>query len=120
VDNLLANLRRYYKDIKTKRQLNLEMPAGFCQDNNFQRLLRDARLYHLSQDNSDLIMENSLEKDFLVDDNQNLINIPVEPVEILSSSPSDNDSNNQVPILRCIDKVSSSLPSRLTLNEDHI
>ncbi len=34
VDNLLATLRQYYKEIKTKRQLNLEVPAGFRQDSN--------------------------------------------------------------------------------------
>ncbi len=32
----------------------------------------------------------------------------------------DNTSTNRVPILRCIDKRSSSLPSRLTLSEDFI
>jgi hypothetical protein len=29
LDNLLKNLRRYYKEVKTKRQLCLEVPAGF-------------------------------------------------------------------------------------------
>jgi hypothetical protein len=29
-DNLLKYLRRYYKEVKTKRQLNLEVPAGWC------------------------------------------------------------------------------------------
>jgi len=32
----------------------------------------------------------------------------------------DNTSNRRVPILRCIDKASSSIPSRLTLSEDFI
>ncbi len=96
------------------------MPAGSCQDNNFQHLLGDARLYHLSQDNSDLPMDDSLEKDLLVDDCHQSINPSVETVETYSNSPSENDSNNKVLILRCIDKASSSLPSWLTLNEDHI
>jgi len=29
IDQLLLSLRRYYNDVKTKRQLNLEVPAGF-------------------------------------------------------------------------------------------
>ncbi len=29
IDNLLKSLRRYYKGVKTKRQLNLDVPAGF-------------------------------------------------------------------------------------------
>ncbi len=53
VDNLLASLRQYYKDIKTKHQLNLEMPAGFCQENDLQRTFRDAKLYHLDNQSLD-------------------------------------------------------------------
>ena len=34
VDNLLHHLQEYYKDIKTRRQLNLEAPAGFRKDND--------------------------------------------------------------------------------------
>jgi hypothetical protein len=70
VDNLLASLRRYYKDIKTKRQLNLEVPAGFRQNNNFQRLLRDAQLYHLSQDISDCSSDDHIEEEILSDANK--------------------------------------------------
>jgi len=29
VDNLLATLHQYYTEVKTHRQLNLEVPAGF-------------------------------------------------------------------------------------------
>jgi hypothetical protein len=47
-ENLLATLHQYYKEIKTKRQLNLVLPAGFHQENDIQRTLRDAKLYHLS------------------------------------------------------------------------
>jgi hypothetical protein len=53
VDNLLASLHQYYKDIKTKRQLNLEMPAGFHQENDLQHTFRDAKLYHLDNQSLD-------------------------------------------------------------------
>ncbi len=38
LDNLLKNLREYYKEVKTKRQLNYEVPAGFWQDTILNRL----------------------------------------------------------------------------------
>jgi hypothetical protein len=41
LDNLLKNLRQYYKEAKTKRQLNLDVPAGFRRATTQQRQLRD-------------------------------------------------------------------------------
>jgi len=120
VDHLLASLRCYYQDIKTKRQLNMEIPAGFRQDNDYQLLVRDAHLYHLSQATPDLAVDTSLQDAVLMDDYQQTQNLSVDKLAISSAEPLDHDSNTRVPILRCIDKVSSSLPSRLTLNEDHI
>jgi len=53
-DNLLRNLRTYYGDIKTKRQLNLEVPAGFRTSTNYQRQVRDYQLSNdVSADSSD-------------------------------------------------------------------
>jgi hypothetical protein len=49
VNNLLDALQQYYSDIKTRRQLNFEVPAGFCQNNNYQKMCRDAHLYLASQ-----------------------------------------------------------------------
>jgi hypothetical protein len=37
LDNIMKRLRQYYKEIKTKRQLNLEVPAGFRQSSTLQR-----------------------------------------------------------------------------------
>jgi hypothetical protein len=39
VDNILHRLHQYYQDVKTRRQLDLEVPAGFRQQSNHQRLL---------------------------------------------------------------------------------
>jgi hypothetical protein len=36
-NNILFNLRQYYDEVKTKRQLNIEVPVGFRKENNFQR-----------------------------------------------------------------------------------
>jgi hypothetical protein len=35
--NLLKSLREYYSDVKTKRQLNLNVSAGFCQRSTLQK-----------------------------------------------------------------------------------
>ncbi len=43
-NNLLMNLRQYYDKVKTKRQLNLEIPAGFRHQNTLQRQIRDLQL----------------------------------------------------------------------------
>jgi hypothetical protein len=49
LDNLLVSLRNYYKEVKTKCQLNLNLPAGFRHDNTLCRQIRE---YHL--DNNDI------------------------------------------------------------------
>jgi hypothetical protein len=36
-----SNLCRYYKEFKTRRQLNLDVPAGFHQENDLRRQFRD-------------------------------------------------------------------------------
>jgi len=45
LDNLLSNLRKYYKEIKTRRQLNLEVPEVFRQDSTLCHQIRDFHLY---------------------------------------------------------------------------
>jgi len=37
IDNLLVRLRQYYDDVRTKRQLQMEMPAGFRRSSEFQK-----------------------------------------------------------------------------------
>jgi len=53
VDNLLAQLHQYYNEVKTRRQLNLEVPAGFRLNTAFQRMCHDAQLYLQSQSQVD-------------------------------------------------------------------
>ncbi len=40
-DNLIRNLRHYYDEVRTKRQLNMDVPAGFRHNTSFQRQVRD-------------------------------------------------------------------------------
>jgi hypothetical protein len=39
IDSLLQHLQKYYSTVKTKRQLNLEVPAGFRQSSLHKRNL---------------------------------------------------------------------------------
>jgi hypothetical protein len=53
LDNLLCSLREYYGTVKTKRQLQLEVPAGFCQMNNHNKdLISHLRSQHVEIDSS--------------------------------------------------------------------
>jgi len=120
VDNLLTNLRQYYKEVKTKRQLNLEVPAGFRRDNNLLRTVKDAQLYESAQYSDINDQEDTLP--FVLQSTDE--SCPNSDTISVSSTDTtvhmDNTSNRRVPILRCIDKASSSIPSRLTLSEDFI
>jgi len=99
VDNLLANLRRYYNNINSKRQLNLEVPAGFRKNNNFQRLIRDAHLYNLSHNAPDLFSDNHIEEHILSDDIPQVTTPHIDDSESISAFHADNDSNTRVLIL---------------------
>jgi DNA-binding SARP family transcriptional activator len=64
VDNILTTLRQYYKDIKTRHQLYLEVPAGFRQESILQhQVLEMTNSTTFLPESSDLsadILESSL------------------------------------------------------------
>jgi len=41
IDTILHRIRQYYADVKSKRQLNLEVPAGFCKLTQHQKDYND-------------------------------------------------------------------------------
>jgi len=47
-NNILRDLRNYYSQVKTNRQLGFEVPAGFCQA-KFQRVFQARDQLHLKQ-----------------------------------------------------------------------
>jgi hypothetical protein len=112
-DNILTSLQQYNDDIKTKRQLNFEVPAGFCHEGYFQRMVRDVKNSSRVDLPSDDCLRNPLP--------------PTTPIHAdasqdinLSDSLPNESSPVSVPILRCVDKPSSHLPARITLTEDFI
>jgi hypothetical protein len=93
----------------------LEIPAGFRHQNTLQRQIRDLQL---SNEPSSLLDPPNPEN-------------RISPVQL--DQPTDNDtavieptslpnesSKVSVPILRCIDKPSSSLPNQITYTEDFL
>lgn len=121
-DHLLAQLRQYYQEVKTKRQLNFDVPAGFRKDTVLQRNLKEAiaafpspvdEFTPLPDNQTDLpeeFLTSSIHDDTISDTSKITHPIPLP----------DTTSSLRVPLIRCVDKPSSSLPSRITLNEDFI
>jgi len=112
LDNLLSSLRNYYQTVKTKRQLDLEIPAGFRRLNNHQRLFGCSKLpQHASKEMESLsdIMES---------------NTPLDPpshsIPPEELTPTSSSINIVPPIIRAVDKASSSLPSKISMSEDYI
>jgi hypothetical protein len=91
----------------------MEVPAGFRESTSYQHQVRD---HHLLHSTSSIIPEAILSDsvDVIQDSTDNsLSHSSPTPLPNLSSTI-------PAPILRCIDKPSSSLPARLTVTEDFI
>jgi hypothetical protein len=121
----MKRLRRHYKEIKTKRQLSLEVPAGFRQLSNLQRnyhpfflpqkssFTKNDKVSITPNDTSQEFYDTqytitSNERDTTSDNNNNSssTNLPSTPINI--------------PIVRSIDKPSSSLPTKISMSEDYL
>jgi hypothetical protein len=115
VDGLLLRLQEYYNDVKTCRQLKMEVPAGFRQQSNLQRDIN----HYLNTTKTLTSPDNS-------QDVQQILPTSIPDLASSSSNTTSLDtttnssSSMSVLILRCVDKPSSSLPSRMTYTEDFI
>jgi len=123
LDHLLHSLRAYYGTVQTKRQLQLEVPAGFRKTTTHNK---DLTSYLRSQHSSDTVSSSSSSDDLLCDlaptltDQDSNIHPLLqsdhpESENITTHSPSRTD---YVPIIRSVDKPSSTLPHTLTVSED--
>jgi hypothetical protein len=81
-DNLLCNLQHYYGEVKTKRQLNLEVPAGFRQKNTFQHQVQD---FQLSTRESSVLPDSSD-----LESLDSSVNLTINPPDAPSSDPLPN------------------------------
>jgi hypothetical protein len=111
--------------VKTKRQLNLEVPAGFRNGNTYQRQVCD---YYLAK--IDDLSSNTNEFGTLSEVMSSSDDLPITNTTLITTSDiTDNVSSNPfttssvevpAPILRCVDKSSSSLPSKIAYAEDFL
>jgi len=116
MDNLLVDLRKYSDSVKTKRQLKLEVPAGF---RSLTKMQRDFSCGFLKNEHNDVLDKSTISTDII-----SLHHITSDDDTIITSNLSDSlnttDSPEHIPITRAVDKPSSSLPSVMKFSEDYI
>jgi len=113
LDNILRTLRQYYSTIKTKRQLGLEVLAGFGSSSTLQQSYRSLTPPRRAKR---AILDKSITQP-----EQNSSDEPTDPILLncFSNTHSSSESN-YIPIVRSVDKASSSLPNNVTMSEDFI
>jgi hypothetical protein len=122
IDTILHRLCQYYADVKSKRQLNLEVPAGFRKLTQHQKDYNDVSSSQILPTSSS---EMPTVEDIPIESaDSNLASIQVSShdtsTEIPCPSTYPSPSNISTPILRSIDKPSSSLPHTITMSEDFL
>ena len=121
LDNLLHDLCAHYNTVKTKWQLKLEVPAGFRQLNSFQCLVPPKTPPRASSASSTISCEDdslfTLRHITSDDDTVITFNVTPQPSSSINSAILDSSF---VPIMRSVDKPSSSLPDTIKMNEDFV
>jgi hypothetical protein len=132
-DQLLPELRQYYKDVKTRRQLKLDVPAGFRQLTSTQRHFTtktpprkstdgDQKANTTSDDSFNLFSSLSS----TLPPTSDLISEDVcDAATVVTSNVTNSDelsaqTSNFIPIIRSVDKPSSSLPNTMSMSEDYL
>jgi len=123
----LKELHRYYGLVKTKRQLGFEVPAGFHRESVQQQ---HTRLHTQStaptlQHN---LSSNQSSGEFLLANDHTSLPLsnngdhPLENTIMTASNSSTNQSivPPHIPIVRSVDKPSSSLPKNISMTEDYL
>jgi hypothetical protein len=124
LDNILRDLCNYYHTVKTKLQLGLEIPAGFHRESvhkkeftlhsPLRKLLSADNLEVLSDSSEILNTNDSCEVPSIpeIHSGLELALSPTTPITAQSSLP------NHTPLIRSVDKVSSSLPKTMLMTDD--
>jgi hypothetical protein len=129
LDNILRDLRNYYATVKTKRQLGLDVPAGFCRDNiHKQQFVLHSPSRTTANLSSELLGENissTSTTDNTLIDSMNLLPATAELLHPENTSHPTHSTNPSslpihIPIVRSVDKASSSLPKKMTMSEDFL
>jgi hypothetical protein len=120
--NILQDLHHYYDTVKMKRSLGQIVPAGFRSHSGHQQQFILHTPPRKSAD-ADLISQSGTEKHVLehltstpIHSNQSVSLDSVLSGEQLSSC----NSTPFIPIVRSVDKPSSSLPKNIAMSEDYL
>ncbi len=112
---LWKSLQKYYLQVKTRCRLTLDVPAGFCQSNDFQKnflnVPHQKKTRAASESISFDLLDASLDSTTISNDHSTISN------DGKPTSDTNDCSTVTVPILWYVDKPSSSLPSVLTLTQ---
>jgi len=118
--NLLQSLRQYYSEVKTKRQLNLNRPAGFRSSSTLQK---DYNIFNppCKAQSAEILQSSDHTTATTTIANATPSIVTLSSMDLTLPSPNLTSSSTvNVPILQCVDKPSTSLPSRLTFTEDFL
>jgi hypothetical protein len=123
IDNILQDLRSYYSTIKTKRQLGLNVPAGFHQDSSLQQQFKihspprkSSTICSTTNDTTNVIASvGEIDADNLRVNEIGEVN-DTHPITLTNQS----STPLYIPLVRSVDKPSSSLPQHITMTEDYL
>jgi len=116
LDTLLFSLQQYYDSIKTKRQLRMEMPAGFHHTSNHQKLYH---IHHHTSPPPDVDTPLTNLADNVVNTSTN--DLVTSFSSLITSDAEENTDNlnteapsfdTPIPIIWLVDKLSSSIPKK--------
>jgi len=121
IERLLHSLCEVYGTVKTKRQLGLDIPAGFRRNTTHQQNYRYTTPPRKSAtiSNKDLNSSQTIIHDLLLESTSTT---PIHSNVSTSNNTSTNSSSlsQHIPLVRSVDKVSSTLPKVISMSEDFI
>ena len=99
LDNILRNLRRYYKEVKSKCQLGLEVPAGFRSLSELQKTFQKSSPPRRSKSATNLPSSDSLalHKISEIMDMTPVTDIPEQTTMTAAAQTSSNDLVSDMP-----------------------
>jgi len=129
LDNILHDLRAYYNTVKTKRQLGNDVPAGFRWDSvhkqqfNIHSPPRKSTSLPVQDTATSVHISDVQNKSNQTEMHYTSLDLPFKlPDTVLSNSPIADQStlHRHTPLIRSVDKVSSSLPKSMSMTEDFL
>jgi hypothetical protein len=118
LDSLLTKLKDYYSTIQTKRRLNFDVPAGFRKTSQHQQDVAYCRQLSKIPVSQELEVPDALS--VLPISNSESSTFTTLPVDHALSNTNLSSYTVCPPIIRSVDKLSSSIPRTVTVSEDYL